>query len=184
VVHFCTVKDQTRRNFFQTAPLAAAASLSLTDKLLFASTASSAGAQTAETAEHEPFQSFPAQTIESLVKSLQAAPGSKQLVGSKTSPFTVVVGVETKKAAKEFEYHEHRDHIFQVIEGTTQYELGGTPQKPRTTGPGEWLAPGSEGSTSFTLHKGDMLVIPRGTPHKRTTTESVSFTLISVQDAP
>jgi mannose-6-phosphate isomerase-like protein (cupin superfamily) len=177
------VKDQTRRNFFRTAPLAAAASLSLTDKLLFASTAYSATAQTTEAAAHEPFQSFPAQTIESLLKSLQAAPGSKQLVGSKTSPFTVVVGVETKKGAKEFEYHEHRDHIFQVLEGTTQYELGGTPQKPRTTGPGEWLAPGSEGSTSFTLHKGDMLVIPRGTPHKRTTTESVSFTLISVQDA-
>ena len=164
-------------------PLAAAASLSLPDKLLFASTASVATAQTAEAAAHEPFQSFPAQTIESLVKSLQAAPGSKQLVGSKTSPFTVVVGVETKKGAK-FEYHEHRDHIFQVIEGTTQYELGGTPQKPHTTGPGEWLAPGSEGSTSFTLHKGDMLVIPRGTPHKRTTTERVSFTLISVQNAP
>jgi mannose-6-phosphate isomerase-like protein (cupin superfamily) len=31
----------------------------------------------------------------------------------------------------------------------------------------------------LTLHKGDMLIIPRGTPHKRSTAGSVTFTLIS-----
>ena len=31
----------------------------------------------------------------------------------------------------------------------------------------------------MTLHKGDMLVIPRGTPHKRSTEGSVTFYLIS-----
>ena len=47
------------------------------------------------------------------------------------------------------------------------------------TKPGEWLAPASEGAKSLTLKKGDMLVIPRGTPHKRSTEGSVTFTLIS-----
>ena len=177
------VKDQSRRNFFRTAPLAAAAvSLSLTDKSLFASTAAPAAAQTAESGTHEPFQVFSAQTMASVIQAVQANSSTKSLVGSKSTPFTVVVTSESKKSGKEFEYHEHRDHIFQILEGTTQYELGGTPQNPRSTGPGEWLAPGSEGSRSITVHKGDMLVIPRGTPHKRITADQVTFTLISIQD--
>ena len=170
------VKNQTRRNFFLSAPLAAAAGLSLTEQLLFASAAQ---AQTA--AAPEPVQSYPADTIDSLVKTLQPTSASKTLTGTKETPFSIAIGTETNKSAKEFEYHEHRDHIFQVLEGTTQYELGGTPQKPHSTGPGEWLAPEAAGSKSYTLHKGDMIVIPRGTPHKRTTTGSVSFSLISVQ---
>ena len=59
------------------------------------------------------------------------------------------------------------------------YELGGTPQGGHNTKPGEWLAPASEGATKMTLHKGDWLLIPRGTPHKRTTETSVTFALIS-----
>lgn len=165
---------------------AAAASLTLTNRSLFAAKAVSGAApgiaaQAAEAGSQQPFQVFSAQTIESMLQELQTAPGAKTLIGTKTSPFTIVETVETKTSAKEFEYHEHRDHIFQIIEGATLYELGGTPQKPHSTGPGEWLAPVSEGSTSVTLHKGDTLVIPRGTPHKRSTTESVTFTLISIQ---
>jgi mannose-6-phosphate isomerase-like protein (cupin superfamily) len=176
-------KDQTRRNFFQTVPLAAAAiSLSLTDQSLFASTAAAAS-PSAEAGSQESFQFFPAQTIESILQGLQSEPGAKTLTGTKTSPFTIVETVEKMKSAKEFEFHEHRDHIFQIIDGTTVYELGGTPEQPHSTGPGEWLAPSSKGSTSVTLHKGDTLVIPRGTPHKRSTAESVTFTLISVQNA-
>ncbi|MEO8735939.1 MAG: cupin domain-containing protein [Edaphobacter sp.] len=176
------VKDQTRRNFFRTVPLAAAAvSLSLTDNSLFASTPAPGGAQAADAGSHQQFQSFPAQTIENLAQSLQAKPGNKQLSGSKGSPYTIVLTVESNKIAKEFEYHEHRDHILQILEGSTRYDVGGTPQNQHSIGPGEWLAPSSEGSTSITLHKGDMLVIPRGTPHKRSTGESVTLTLISVQ---
>ena len=182
------VKDQSRRNFFLTAPLAAV-SLSLADKSLFAATISSAEAssaeiQTAEAASHDPFTLFSASTLAGIVKGLQAAPGNYQLSGSKTTPFTAVITVETSKSAKEFEYHEHRDHIFQILEGSTQYELGGTPQSPRSNGPGEWLAPASEGARSLTLNKGDMLLIPRGTPHKRSTPGTVTLSLISIQDVP
>ena len=48
--------------------------------------------------------------------------------------------VEDKKAAKEFEWHEGRDHILQILEGSTEYELGGTPQGGHNTKPMEWLA--------------------------------------------
>jgi mannose-6-phosphate isomerase-like protein (cupin superfamily) len=184
VVHFGMVKDQSRRNFFRTVPLAAAAvSLSLSDKSLFASTAAAGAGQAAEASPREPFQLFTERSIQDIVKAVQADSSTKQLIGSKTTPFTIVINEEEKKSAKEFEYHEHRDHIFQVIDGTTVYEVGGTPQNPRSTGPGEWLAPDSKGSTAITLHKGDMLVVPRGTPHKRSTAETVTLMLISIQSA-
>lgn len=174
-------KNQTRRDFFLTAPLAAAATLSLSEQMLFASTGA---AQATDAPSPSQFQLFTADTLQGYIKSLQASPGNHQLSGSKTTPFTSVLTVETNKSAKEFEYHEHRDHIFQIIDGTTQYQLGGTPQNPRSTGRGEWLAPSSEGAKSVTLNKGDMLVIPRGMAHKRSTSGSVTLLLISIQDVP
>ena len=90
---------------------------------------------------------------------------------------------ETSKIAKEFEWHEGRDHIVQILEGSTVYEVGGTGKDAHGNNgkAGEFLAPDSVGATRLTLKKGDMLTIPRGTPHKRSTAESVTFILISSQ---
>jgi mannose-6-phosphate isomerase-like protein (cupin superfamily) len=169
------VKDQSRRNFLRTAPLAAAVTLSLADKLAFAAE----GASAAEPAAPESFQVFTAEKLTEDAKALHAKPGNNNLFEPKTLPLTIVLTVEEKKSATEFEWHEGRDHILQILEGSTHYEVGGTPKNGRNTKPGEWLAPTSEGATSLTLKKGDMLVIPRGTPHKRSTEGSVTLTLIS-----
>jgi mannose-6-phosphate isomerase-like protein (cupin superfamily) len=176
---FCMANMQTRRNFLWTAPLAAAVTLPLTDTLLHGSTASLEGGQAADAGPHTPFQVFPASTIESMVKSLEAAPGAKDIVSAKDIAVTMTVSAEEKKAGKEFEFHEHRDHVFLVLDGTTRYEVGGTPKNARQTKPGEWLAPESEGFTAISLKKGDYLMIPRMTPHKRITDEMVSLMLIS-----
>jgi mannose-6-phosphate isomerase-like protein (cupin superfamily) len=176
VVHFRMVKDQTRRNFLRTTPLVAAASLPLAEKFLFASGSASNPAQ--GTAP-ESLQLFTAGKLADAMKMLQAKPGNDSLVDSKGLPFTIVLTTEEKKRGAEFEYHEGRDHIFQILEGTTVYEVGGTPKNARNTKPGEWLAPTSEGATTLTLRKGDMLIIPRGTPHKRSTETSVTLILIS-----
>jgi quercetin dioxygenase-like cupin family protein len=176
VVNFRMAKDQTRRNFLRTAPLVAAVSLPLTEKFLLASNAT---LNSAETTTPQPFQVYTADKLSDAMKTLQAKPGNDSLFDSKALPFTIVMTTEEKKSAKEFEYHEGRDHILQILDGTTFYQVGGTPKNPRNTKPGEWLAPASEGATSLTLHKGDMLVIPRGTPHKRSTEASVTLVLIS-----
>lgn len=162
----------SRRNFLRTATVAAAAGLTLGESKMFAAPA--AGQETAAPAG---FKLFTAGTLEGDMKALQAAPGNNNLVEGKI--FTVVMTVETAKSAKEFEWHEGRDHVLQILDGSTVYEVGGTPKNGRNIRPGEWLAPESEGATKLTLNKGDMLVIPRGTPHKRSTTGSVSLTLIS-----
>jgi mannose-6-phosphate isomerase-like protein (cupin superfamily) len=168
------VNDRTRRNFLRTAPLAAA-TLSLTDKLAMASD----GGQGAGSSAPEPFRVFTAEKLADAMKALQAKPGNDNLYEPKPLPLTIVLTTEEKKSGKEFEYHEGRDHVFLILDGTTKYELGGTPKDAHKTKPGEWLAPTSEGATSLILKKGDMLVIPRGTPHKRSTEGSVTFTLIS-----
>jgi mannose-6-phosphate isomerase-like protein (cupin superfamily) len=169
------VNDRTRRNFLRTAPLAAAVTLTLTDKLALATE----GGRGTGPAAPEPFQVFTAEKLADDAKALHAKPGNNNLFEPKTLPVTIVLTVEEKKSAKEFEWHEGRDHILQILEGSTHYEVGGTPKDGRNTKPGEWLAPTSEGATSVTLKKGDMLVIPRGTPHKRSTEGSVTLTLIS-----
>jgi len=166
------LKPQSRRNFLCSAPLAAAAGFSLAESALTTQAA-------AQTAEPVPFQLFTAVTLAEALKELQAKPGNNNLWDNPALPFTIVLTTETSKSAKEFEWHEGRDHILQVLEGTTTYEVGGTPQGAHNTKPGEWLAPASQGATTLMLHKGDWLVIPRGTLHKRTTATSVTFCLIS-----
>jgi quercetin dioxygenase-like cupin family protein len=167
---------KTRRNFLLTASAVVAAS-PLADTLLRASTGAAQSGMVETGAAT--FQVFAAETMASELKAVQANNGTKNLV---TSPGTLmVINQETKKAAKEFEWHAHRDHIFQVLDGETKYELGGNPKNGRETKPGEWLAPESEGAKTVVLKKGDYLFVPRMTPHKRTTDGTVSLLLISSQ---
>jgi len=169
------MKNSSRRNFLRTAPVAAAAGIALTDASLFASQAPGPGAVPAGPAA---FQLITAQSIQDDIKALQAG-GNNSLVDAKTMPCPVVLTTEVAKSAKEFEWHEGRDHLLQILDGSTVYEVGGTPKDGRNTKPGEWLAPAAVGATTLTLKKGDMLVIPRGTLHRRSTAESVTFLLIS-----
>ena len=171
---------ESRRSSLRTAPLAAAVSLTLTESLLSAPVEG----QDATNAAPAPFQLFTMQSLESAEKALQSTPGNKSLIDVKQLPVTVVMTSETAKAGKEFEWHEGRDHIVQIMDGATLYEVGGTPKNGHNTKPEEWLAPESEGHTTYSLKKGDMLFIPRNTPHKRSTSGSVSFLLISTVGSP
>jgi mannose-6-phosphate isomerase-like protein (cupin superfamily) len=165
-----------RRTFLRAVP-AAAAAVALTEPSLFNSLAAAQSAPPASVPAS--FQLFTADTIQSDIKTLQSSPGNNNLVTGKN--LTVALTVETAKSASEFEWHEGRDHVFQILEGSTVYQLGGTPKGAHSKGPGEWLAPESVGAATVTLNKGDMLVIPRGTPHKRSTAGTVTLILISPQ---
>ena len=167
------IENVSRRVFLRTAPVAAAAGIALVDASAFGERAPFDALHAAAGA----YQLFRAEKIAEDATALQANPGNTSLAGS--ANFTVVLTVEKAKSAAEFEWHEGRDHVLQVVDGSTVVEVGGVPKNGRNTKPGEWLATASEGAAAITLKKGDMLVIPRGTPHKRTTTGSVTFILIS-----
>lgn len=166
--------NSSRRSFVLTASVAVAAGLAFADPRLFAAPANGQGAAAATPAG---VQLFTAEKLDAEFKALHAAPANNTIVNDKN--FVVILTVETAKSAKEFEYHEGRDHMFYVLDGSTTYEIGGTPKGSHGTGPGEWLAPESEGAKTMELKKGDMLIIPRGTPHKRMTAGSVTLLLVS-----
>ena len=170
VVHFFMLKNQSRRNFLRTAPVAAAVSLTLPKELL---------AQATPHAATVPFQSFTAEQIATAEAALKAKPGDNNLFTAPSLPLAVVLTTEVAKSAKEFEWHEGRDHVVQILEGSTLYEVGGTPEGSHSEKAGEWHAPTAKGTKSILMSKGDMLVIPRNTLHKRSTEDSVTFYLIS-----
>jgi mannose-6-phosphate isomerase-like protein (cupin superfamily) len=173
------LKRANRRAFLVSASAAAATGFLLAESVPSFAQAGDQNGATKAGAVSAPgtFQLITAEAILNDVKALEAAPGNNNLATH--NEFSVVLTTETAHSAKEFEWHEGRDHVFQVIDGTTVYELGGTPKDAHSPKPDEWLAAASEGAATVTLHKGDMLIIPRGTPHKRSTAGSVTFTLIS-----
>jgi mannose-6-phosphate isomerase-like protein (cupin superfamily) len=171
------LSNPRRRTFLRAVPVAAAASFAFADAAFFVPFASAQDAH----AQGAPggYQLFTADTIQGDIAALQSNPGNNNLVTGKN--FTVVLTVESAKTAKEFEWHEGRDHVLQIVSGTTVVEVGGTPKGAHSMGPGEWHAPESPGSVAYTLNKGDMLIIPRNTPHKRNTAGTVALLLISPQ---
>ena len=174
------LKNAGRREFLRAVPAAAVAGFTIGNASLFAPAAAGQSPANAATGAAT-FQVFTAQEIQDDAEALLASPGNNNLVQGKN--FAVVLTVEKAKSAKEFEWHEKRDHILQVLDGSTIYEVGGTPKGAHSEAAGEWHAPEAEGATTLTLKKGDMLVIPRGTLHKRSTAGTVTFTLISPQGA-
>ena len=161
--------------------MAAAVAFGIGETPLLAAVASAGGAA-AEAAIGSEYTLVKGTALQGAESALASAPGSKGLASPKGgAPFTVVIMAEEKKAAAEFEWHELRDHIFQILEGTTKVELGGTPSGAHQPKPSEWLATGSDGAKAVMLEKGDVLCIPRGTPHKRTTDARVVFQLVSVE---
>jgi mannose-6-phosphate isomerase-like protein (cupin superfamily) len=168
-----TIQESSRRNFLRTATVAAAAGLTLGDSKLFAAPALGQGTAAAP----DSFKLYTAEHLAEEWQALEKAPANKTIV--MTPNYSIILTVEKAKSAKEFEWHEGRDHVIQIVDGATDYEIGGTPKGGHSTGPGEWLAPESAGATKMTLKKGDMLIVPRGTPHKRSTPDSVKLTIIS-----
>jgi mannose-6-phosphate isomerase-like protein (cupin superfamily) len=167
--------EKGRRWFLIRASLAATAGLAMLNETL--------NPPRAEAQTTEPIaggvQTFTAAGLQNVFANLEANPGNHTIVDDKT--FTVALTIERDKSQEEFEWHENRDHIFQIIAGSTAIEVGGKPKRAHSSKAGEWNAPESENAVKIVLNKGDMLVIPRGVPHKRTTTGSVTLTLISPQ---
>jgi len=165
--------SHTRRNFLRTAAVASGA-IGLPLSECFGPTAVDA-----QGLSSRPFQVLTAEKVRTALTALDVKPGNDNIFGTNALPFTMALTVEKNKSDTQFEYHDDRDHLFQILDGSTTYEVGGTPQGGHSEQPGQWHAPTSVGASVITLRKGDMLLIPRGAPHKRSTEDSVTFMLIS-----
>lgn len=165
------MESPDRRSFLRTMPMAAAAGLVLFDGAFVIR----ANAEDGVNQPDNKFQVFTNQELEGEIKAMEASPANKTIYQTKN--FEVLLTVEKDKTAPEFEWHEHRDHVIHILDGATTYELGGQPQKAHSPKPGEWLAPISQGAKTVELKKGDIVVLQRGTPHRRITKGSVVLTL-------
>jgi glc operon protein GlcG len=63
------------------------------------------------------------------------------------------------------EVHLQDADIIHVLEGSAMFVTGGTIVDGKTTGPGEVRGAGISGGERRTIAKGDVLIVPAGTPH-------------------
>jgi quercetin dioxygenase-like cupin family protein len=64
------------------------------------------------------------------------------------------------------EVHEKEIDVIYVLDGTATMETGGTVVDGKTTEPGQIRGMSVQGGQTWHLSKGDLLVIPAGTPHQ------------------
>ena len=75
------------------------------------------------------------------------------------------VHASRRDAAGQVEVHEKDTDIIYVLEGTTTFITGGTMVGGKTTEPDEIRGTDVTGGETRTLTKGDVIVVPNGTPH-------------------
>jgi mannose-6-phosphate isomerase-like protein (cupin superfamily) len=132
-----------------------------------------------------PFVVLSGQAVDDVVKKLHPENKVEELIGGEGMELRVAVQHEANKAAASAEIHDASDDVYYVLEGTATLTLGGKLESPKEVEPGEWRGPRIEGGQNFDVKKGDLVVVPRGTPHMRSTVgKDFAMILIKVFDKP
>src|SRR5580693_3197089 len=80
------------------------------------------------------------------------------------APDLLVSGSHRDKAGQ-VEVHDSETDVIYVIEGSATFVTGGTMVGGKVTKPGQHLGTSVDGGESHHLTKGDVIVVPAGTPH-------------------
>jgi len=75
------------------------------------------------------------------------------------------VSMSRREGPGKAEVHLDETDVFYIVEGSATFVTGGKVLEGRTTRPGQILGTGIEGGDTQQLATGDVIVIPRGTPH-------------------
>jgi quercetin dioxygenase-like cupin family protein len=75
------------------------------------------------------------------------------------------VSVNRRTAAGQVEVHDKETDTFYVIDGEATVITGGAMVGGAVSRPNQWLGKSIEGGETHHLVKGDVMVIPAGTPH-------------------
>ena len=132
-----------------------------------------------------PFVVMTAQSVADVERKLHPENKTEELIGGEGMELRVAVQHENDRAAPAAEIHDASDDVYYVLEGTATLTLGGRLEAPKEVEPGEWRGPRIEGGQSFDVKKGDLVIVPRGTPHMRSTAgKDFAMILIKVFDQP
>jgi mannose-6-phosphate isomerase-like protein (cupin superfamily) len=132
-----------------------------------------------------PFVVMTAQSVADVERKLHPENKVEELIGGEGMELRVAVQHESDRAAASAEIHDASDDVYYVLEGTATLTLGGRLEAPKEVEPGEWRGPRIEGGQNFDVKKGDLVIVPRGTPHMRSTAgKDFAMILIKVFDKP
>jgi mannose-6-phosphate isomerase-like protein (cupin superfamily) len=123
------------------------------------------------------------QEVSDIQKILEKQDGNKNhdVVAAAGVQMRVAVFHDEKRENDLNEVHDGSDDIYYVLSGEATLMLGGALIEPNEISPGEWRAKTASGGQKVSIRKGDLVVVPRGTPHQRTVTgKGFSMILIKV----
>jgi quercetin dioxygenase-like cupin family protein len=131
-----------------------------------------------------PWVARTAKELTDLDHAYQGANKTADFVAGAPVPYTAGLMHEEDKALGAAEVHDAKDHIIYIVEGKTTFHIGGTLEGAHEESAGEWRGPRVSGHKVVEAKKGDLVIIPRGTPHFRTTKGSkVSMLMVQVFSA-
>ena len=137
-------------------------------------------AQRKPTESSRPYVVMSAQSVDDLQKTLQVENKTAELIDSGGMQLRVAVQHEKNKTGAAAELHDASDDVYYVLEGSATLVLGGRLDDPKETDPGEWRSPRIIEGKTFEIKKGDLVIVPRGTPHQRSTAGK-DFTMILIK---
>jgi mannose-6-phosphate isomerase-like protein (cupin superfamily) len=140
----------------------------------------SASAQRKPSEATRPVVVMSAQTLDDLKQKLQPGNKTEELIDSAGMQLRVAVQHENNKTDSAAELHDASDDVYYVLEGSAMLVLGGKLDAPKEIEPGEWRSPKITGGKTYEITKGDLVVVPRGTPHQRSTANK-DFTMILIK---
>ena len=101
--------------------------------------------------------------------------------GAMASGPTYSVAGSHRDKAGQVEVHEKETDIFYVTDGQATFIMGGTMIGGKLTRPNQYLGDEIRGGQTHYLSKGDVLVIPAGTPHWfQAVPKEVSYLVVKV----
>ena len=88
------------------------------------------------------------------------------------------------RGAGEAELHEHTNHIFIMTSGEATFVTGGKLVNAKRSAPDQMRAPSIEGGQSHHLTKGDVITIPKNTPHwwKEVPSKNVEYYGVNIEN--
>ena len=139
-----------------------------------------ASAQRKPSEASRPFVVMSAQSLDDLQKTLHSDNKTSELIDSGGMQLRVAVQHEKNRAGAAAELHDASDDVYYVLDGSATLVLGGKLESPKEADPGEWRSPRIIDGKTVEIKKGDLVIVPRGTPHQRST-ENKDFTMILIK---
>ena len=127
-----------------------------------------------------PYVVMTSQSLSDLDKKLQPSNKVEELIGGPGMELRVAVQHEVNTLPTSAELHDASDDVYYVLSGSATLTLGGTLETPKEVEAGEWRGPGINGGQRVNIKQGDLVIVPRGTPHQRSTADQ-NFTMILIK---